>query len=297
MKLKNHYRYSTSELEKNRIRTIEEYEETYKKLLEMDDKGKETPSPTERIAHYHKVTSEFGRTITSRSPEVLIAICPYCSRKVWARIRHGIFTLNASFWVMDYDDGKPVSKDSICEHLVFVDGALNLNGKSILEKIHAYSFMNSKIYMGAEVPFIKPRMLEKESMVAILHSFTIAEKYTAFPVTYFSKIKVPQREFATGWARQEYCARDELMSEVTFSGKRKEPQDYNLSRWVTQNKIGWLTEKNEEIELSFAPDIFPYEKIEGRMHPFFIQDGKVIDLPNPQKEEISTVIETFMPGQ
>ncbi len=212
-------------------------------------------------------------------------------------MKNGIFTLNSWFWVMEYDNGKTVTADSICEHLYLVDGALNLNNKPIPEKIQPFSFIRDKIYMGAEVPFVKPRILSKNDVVSVIHSFEIAEKYTGYPITYFTKSPISQKDFGTGWAREEYCDRDEILLEATFSGKRKEPHYYDLEEWIQSNKLLWLIEKDGQLLLNNSGDNFPYKNLFGRKNPFHVQNGKIIDLPNPTEEILETNIETFMPGQ
>jgi|JI9StandDraft_1071089.scaffolds.fasta_scaffold44707_2 hypothetical protein len=293
---KNIYRYTNLKDESLKLSSIQEYEEAEKKVSQLDKEIGEI-TVKERIPFYHLRTQEFSRLIAAPSPDVLVAICPYCARKIWARIKHGVFTLNASFWVMEYDDGKTVTDDSKCEHLFVMDGALNLNNQPIPEKISAFSFIRHKIYMGAEVPFIKPRILDKEGVIAVIHSVSIAEKYIGFPVTYFSKNFISQSEFATGWAREEYVARDQIVSSATFVGERREPQEYDLEKWIEQKKVLWLVEDKDDLLLNKETDLYPYHQIAGRRNPFLLQDGKVIEIPNVEEVITKTTLETFMPGQ
>lgn len=296
----NQFRYSPDVDVKARFLTVQDYENAvtafYQWKTEADEELMKIP-PKERFPYYDKETQKYTSMISGPCPDVLIAICPMCERNVYARMRSGLFTLNSWFWVMEYDNGKTVTDDSICEHLFLVDGALNLNNKPVPEKIKPYSFIREKIYMGAEVPFIKPRILSKEGVIAVFHSITIAEKYTAYPVTYFSKFPIPQREFGTGWAREEYCARSEIMSEVTFSGSRKEPQDYDFEPWVKSGKIQWLVLQKNEFVLNSPQESMPYANLTGRRNPYIVKEGKILDLPNATHDMAETAIETFMPGQ
>ncbi|HNI90084.1 MAG TPA: hypothetical protein PKX55_18170, partial [Leptospiraceae bacterium] len=253
--------------------------------------------PIERISYLNKISQEFGRRIALPCPDVLVAICPYCSRKIWARIRNGLFTLCASFWILESDDGKWVTEDSKCQHFFLLDGALHLNSKPIPEKLTAYGFVRNKIYMGAEVPFIKPRILKKEGVIAVIHSIAIGNGYTGYPITYFTKEKISQSEFAMGWAREEYSAKDELVSNATFTGVRFEPQDYDLEKWIQLDKIKWIISQKEDFCLNNPKDFFPYLNLEGRKNPYTIQNGRILDLPNSTQIEGSANLETFMPGQ
>lgn len=292
--MKNIYKYSGSG--GTRLTSVSEYEEAERKMTELERDIQSIP-PKERIPYLGMQTEEFRRLIAVPSPDVLVAVCPYCERKVWARIKHGVFTLNASFWVMEYDDGKTVTDDSKCGHLYALDGALNLNENPVPEKIKAFSFIRHKIYMGAEIPFIKPRILEREGVIAVVSSVSIAEKYTGYPITYFSDRFIPQKDFMTGWAREEYCARDEMVSSATFKGERREPQEYDLSGWISRRKLRWILKKNNDIVLNSEYDPYPYAGLKGRQNPYIIENGKVTDLPNPEEIQTKTTLETFMPGQ
>ncbi len=292
---KNIYRYTNLKDEKLKLTSIQEYEEAMDKVSKLGKEIQEIPIK-ERIPYYHMQTNEFSKLIAAPSPDVLVAICPYCSRKIWARIKNGVFTLCASFWVMEYDDGKTVTDDSKCEHLFVMDGALNLNNQPIPEKISAFSFVRSKIYMGSEVPFIKPRLLEIDGVIAVIHSIIIANKYNGFPITYFTKNFISQSDFATGWAREEYVARDQMVSSASFIGERLEPQDYDLEKWVDRKKIRWLVEDNNDLSLNTEDSIYPYRNISGRRNPYFMEKGEVIDLPNVSEVKTKTTLETFMPG-
>lgn len=293
---KNIYRYSNLNNDDLKLTNIAEYEEAMKKYLQLEKDIQEIPIK-ERIAYFHLRTSEFSKLIAAPSPDVLVAICPYCDRKIWARIKSGVFTLCASFWVMEYDDGKTVTEDSKCEHLFVMDGALNLNNQPIPEKISAYSFVRHKIYMGAEIPFVKPRILEIEGVIAVIHSVSIADKYTGYPITYFTRNHISQNDFATGWAREEYVARDQIVSSATFTGERSEPQDYDLKKWIDNNKIRWLVEDNGELTLNSENHNYPYNNLSGRKNPYFIENGVVTDIPNSKQVKTKTTLETFMPGQ
>lgn len=293
---KNIYRYTNLKKDQTKLTSIEEYEEAMKKVLQLGKEIQEIPVK-ERIPYFHLQTMEFSNLIAAPSPDVLVAICPYCARKIWARIKHGVFTLCASFWVMEYDDGKTVTDDSKCEHLFVMDGALNLNNQPVPEKISAFSFVRTKIYMGAEIPFVKPRLLEKDGVIAVIHSISIAGKYIGYPITYFTKNYISQNEFATGWAREEYVARDQTVSSATFVGERAEPQEYDLEKWIERKKIRWLIEDKEDLALNSENHIYPYYNISGRRNPYLIEKGEVKDIPNALEVKTKTTLETFMPGQ
>lgn len=298
--MQNIYRYSEGISDSEKIKSLSDYlnrEEGFKNYESEIRFQIQSLKPIEQISYLHKITQEFSLRLAMPSPDVLVAICPYCARKIWAKIRNGLFTLSASFWILESDDGKWVTEDSKCKHFYLLDGALHLNSKPIPKKLNAYGFVRNKIYMGAEVPFIKPRILKKEGVIAVIHSIQIGNGHIGYPITYFTKEKILQSEFAMGWAREEYSAKDELVSNATFTGVRFEPQDYDLEKWIQLDKIKWLVERNESISLNEKKDFSLYLKIDGRQHPYNIQNGKIIDLKNTNEIIQTTNLETFLPGQ
>jgi hypothetical protein len=223
------------------------------------------------------VMQEFFR----RLPCVLVSRCPYCAREIWGAV--GIFSLIDEFWYSIYSDGQEEAiEESHCEHLFCIDGALGLNGHQPAEvKKPNTMVLYDTLRMAAGVPFVKPRVLRLPTMVAVLHSFPVADKYTAYPVVYFAEQRPPQKEFCIGWARQEYVDRLEGGG-GTFVGRRTDAQDYELEKWVEQGKLFWLDPTDDEHPLVHGPvEAFPYGNVPGRRNPYIIKDGKVRNLRNP----------------
>jgi hypothetical protein len=220
-----------------------------------------------------------------RQPDVLISRCPYCETLIWMRV--GIFSLMDEFWYRTESDGREeVSKDSRCPHLFCVDGALNLNGYQPIEAERPITVVtNDTIWMAAEIPFVKPRVLNLPTMVAVIHSFPVAEKYTAYPIVYFTEQQPSQYEFCIAWARTEYVDHTGETGpgggQVVMIGKRSDAQDYELEKWVEQGKLFWLDPEDEEHPLMRGSvTAFLYGNISGRKHPYTIKNGRARNLRN-----------------
>jgi hypothetical protein len=226
---------------------------------------------------------EFG----GRQPYVLVSRCPYCEKPIWMKV--GIFSLADQFWYREDSDGREeVADESLCPHLFCVDGALNLNGHQPSEARRPMTAISDpdEIRMAAEVPFVKLRVLNLPTMVAVIHSFRIAERYTAYPVVYFTEQQPEQTEYCIGWARTEYFDHvrhsEGKPAGATFIGKRSDAQDYELEKWVRKGKLFWLDPEDEDPPLARGPvEAFPYSHVAGRRHPYLIRDGRVHDLRNP----------------
>jgi hypothetical protein len=233
----------------------------------------------------HQQVGEVRLNFIRRKPNVLISRCPFCRKSIWMKV--GIFSLVDEFWYRLESDGREeVIKESRCSHLFCVDGALNLNGHQPSEAKAPLTVTNNTIKMAAEVPFIKPRVLNLRTIVAVVHSFPVADKYTAYPIVYFAKRQPPQEEYCLAWARQYYSAHHKASGQgVVLTGKRTDAQDYELEKWVQRKKLFWLDPADDEHPLVRKPvEAFPYNNVPGRRNPYLMKDGQVTDLPNPTQD-------------
>lgn len=265
------------------LKTRQWYEELEHRVHNLLDKSEElSPHLLEQLhllkAQAEGVMYEFLR----RQPFVLGSRCPYCGVAMWMNV--GIFSLVDEFWYHEGSNGRDeVLKESRCPHLFCVDGALSLNGYQPSETLDMIKKATNSggITMASEVPFVKPRVLNLPTILAVVHSFPVAERYTAYPIVYFAEQQPDQMDFCIGWARIEYIDR-EKQTGGTFIGKRSDVQDYDLLKWVRQGKLFWLDPTDEEHPLVRGPaEAFPYGNVPGRRYPYTIKDGQVRDLPIP----------------
>lgn len=226
------------------------------------------------------------RTFDSNIPLILISCCPFCQRELWMQAGP-MFSLTDSFWFRAYSDGRGdiVEDGSVCEHLFCIDGALNLNGHSPLEACKWHSSSMGKdwdyIWLASEVPFVKPRVMKLPGMVAVMTDFPVAEKYTAYPIVYFAKEapypRYREDDFCIPWATKAYV---DAGVGLVANGNREDAQEYDLLKWLEQNKLYWLETQNDAHRLIRGTvETFPYLNLSGRQHPYKIVEGRVINLP------------------
>lgn len=239
------------------------------------------PSQFEKLDELTVRKREVRSDFFTRQPNVLISICPYCHTFIWMGV--GIFSLRDEFWYRIYSNGREeVTTSSQCEHLFCVDGALNLNNHNPTEVYAPITASRNYIYMGAEVPFIKPRLLSLPTMIAVIHSFPVADIYTAYPVVYYTEQHPSQEKFSLGWGRTEYVDSYQSDKSVTFSGKRSDVQEYHLQKWIIQKKVLWV-EPESETTLCGGDNIsFPYDNLLGYRNPYAIENGRRKSLKSPK---------------
>jgi len=251
------------------------------KMKKYQEEGQEPPRELfDEFDCLDRQESQAMYEFLRRRPLVLVSRCPYCAKATWVKV--GVFSLLDRFWYHVYSDGREeVSEDSLCKHLFCLDGALSLNGHRPTEAIAPITVTNDTIRMAAEAPFVKPRVLNLPTMVAVMHSFPVADKYTAYPIVYFAERQPPQEEFCIGWARQEYVDHLEGGKPVVFIGRRTDAQDYELRKWVEQGKLLWLDPTGDEQLIRGPVEAFPYNDVLGRRNPYTIKGGKVRNLRSP----------------
>lgn len=218
-------------------------------------------------------------------PWVLVSRCPYCNKPT--KQLASVISLREKVWYQKYGDGCSGSDDIRgCQHLFCLDGALNLHGHQPTETCHpAPGSFNNRITMAAEVPFVKPRVLNLPSMVAVIHSLPIADRYTVYWVAYFTQEMPPIKDFCVPFARIGYVEIERHHDEdYAVEGTRSDAQEYNLIPWIEQEKLFWIDPNDEtnSIVRGKATD-FPYHNISGRRHPYYTENGQVFDLPNPSQ--------------
>lgn len=231
-------------------------------------------------------TRELLRQITafefnfrSRLPYVLVSRCPFCATPVWELV--GIFSLQDPAWFCAEGSGRdgPEELGTLCPHLFCVDGALNLNGQQPTEAVYA----DRKITMAAEVPFVKPRVLNLPTMVAVVHSLPVADRYTAYPITYFCEQQPEQKAFCIPWSRVAYFDSEWTFPEATYTGRRSDIQDYDLAPWIERGQLFWLGPDEEDCPVVRGPvEAFPYHDLPGRRQPYYInKQGRILDRKPP----------------
>ncbi|MBE9126181.1 MULTISPECIES: hypothetical protein [unclassified Coleofasciculus] len=219
-------------------------------------------------------------------PWVLVSRCPYCNKPI--RQLATIISLRERVWYQNYGDGRTGNDDIRgCSHLFCLDGALNLHGHQPIEtRQPAPGAFNKRITIAAEVPFVKPRVLNLPTMVAVIHSLPVAEQYTVYWTAYFTQQMPPKSEFCVPFARIGYTEIEDTDydEDYTIEGTRCDAQEYDLTQWIEQEKLFWIDPDDETNPIvSNSAANFPYSNISGRKHPYYIEDGQVYDLPDPKQ--------------
>jgi hypothetical protein len=249
-------------------------------LRERNASGQQISEVSQAIGEAREAYRAAKQKLDPLRPLVKIAICPYCQTDVWKRV--GIFSLSDRSWYNHESDGISVPRSSICDHLFCISGGLGLNGHSPGEQ-HAFSDVEGRyIRMAAGVPFVLPRLL-KLGMTAVLHAIPVAQRYTGYPVTYFTQFPFAEhKHFCIPWGSERFDGmhphRDRY---IGFTGTRSDKQEYDLAEALIAGRLQWLDPQTQSNLVTLQMKNCPYEQVSGRQHPYKIDKGIVQDLPDP----------------
>lgn len=120
-------------------------------------------------------------------------------------------------------------------HFLLLQGAVSLNGLPPKGGRH-------EALVGPEVPFVIPRILSREGVVAVISSITMANGYTAFPVAYYSMTQPEPGCLTQGWREDSY-------SYVDADGRPAwridaQPWDFDLRHWVQSGRVTWINQND-----------------------------------------------------
>ncbi len=242
--------------------TEKQLKEEYQELKRVD------PQRAKEAAKRHgKLSSQLWkakREYRKRLPLRLHARCPFCGEPLYWKIDP--YSLAGEWWTWPFVPRE--HKVPTCEHVLCVDGALNLEGHTPTEITGGEK---NRIRMASEVPFVKPRMLELGNVVAVVHRMPekIAGKYTGYPIVYFGDPRPPLSQGSPGWARTEFHDEQGKWNIVY------DVQDYALDKWIAAGKLCWLDPHAPHPLVCGPPEAYPFHALSGLQVPYVIQDGKV----------------------
>ncbi|MFP4101476.1 hypothetical protein [Coleofasciculus sp.] len=258
-------------------RLLEDYLESKKRYEELHYRW------LERSDRYSQETKELECQVDEAkakvfSPWVLVSRCPYCQKPI--KQQGTIVGLSERVWYREYEEGYDTRG---CPHLFCLDGALHLNGHQppyIEYRAPNANLYPNRINMAAEVPFIKPRVLNLPTMVAVIHSLLVEERYTAYWTAYFTQEKPPPEDFCIGFARVRHVeVITNRVEDWHIHKVRHDQQEYDLREWIEQGKVFWIDPHDKEnLLVQGKVADFPYHNIPGRRHPYTIEKGEVKDI-------------------
>lgn len=182
-------------------------------------------------------------------PRITASCCPYDGKPLVRSFDP--FGFDGLWWKPDADPPELPA----CTHFCVLRGAVHYQGK----KPKGGPF---EVWPGPEVPYVIPRLLEKEGMVAVISEVKMTAGYRVFLIAYFARKRPPVQELTANWPRKTFTYKTDF-GEPGWKFDN-DPWDFELRPWALKGKLRWCVPGGDNDVLSEdPPELCPYLSIEG----------------------------------
>ena len=130
---------------------------------------------------------------------------------------------------------------------------------------------------GPAIPWVSPRLLEDENIIAVLSHIKIGI-YDAYPIVYYSKDKTEEIERINTWGTNDYLAEDiDGLAIMGSTFDDEEEFDFDIASWIEKGKLKWIAIDDDSLELHDTIDDCPYLDLSGYRYPVLIQNKIMTD--------------------
>lgn len=177
-----------------------------------------------------------------RLPRVVMAVCPICTQSLHRSFDP--FGLDGFWWRSDAQPDEPAP----CLHFCALLGAVDLTA--------AAPPRHFDVHPGPAVPFVVPRLLERQEMTAVVSQLPLAGG-VAYPIAYFAPRRPPVQTLTAGWGRTNHV----YTTQLGVHGWRAaaEEMDFDLGRWIAAGRLRWCAPGTTEL----ADGACPYVDLPG----------------------------------
>jgi hypothetical protein len=206
-------------------------------------------------------------------PRVVMSACPYCGAEL--RRSFDPWGVDGLWWgvypIYAYEE------PPACEHFRVLLGALALNSDVVPEVL-------MEVQPGPEVPFVVPRLLDIEGMVAVVGRLPLETGAVAYPIAYFSRDPVPPIALHQPWRRTMLWFKDERGQGGWTS--KNDVWDFELQPHVDSGKLRWVdlaaADGPPEVQRGRPGRPCPFVGLPGERFPQRIDEGEreFLDAPS-----------------
>jgi len=232
------------------------------KQLNEKRKGPEKANyPIEKRQKMYQREMQILEEYAENTPFHAFSRCPFC--ELVTEMPMDTLGLDGVWWweFCPVDFAPPEA----CEHFQVFLGALDLHGRVPQE-------ITNGVNPGPGVPFVISRLLEFDTVKAVLNSFKLETGDTAYIVTYFSEEPLDDVDLHQEWRREFYSLLDDD-GEAVASETKLDKWDFDIDPWVENGKLLWTNPGDQTFALHSGLPC-PYSNLEGvRESQILTQDG------------------------
>jgi hypothetical protein len=206
-------------------------------------------------------------------PRPVLSRCPFCA----APLHHSVdpWGFDGFWWQEEMAPG--TREPDPCPHFGVLQGSVRLVGEA--------AGGGTDARLGPGVPFVIPRILEQDSVVAVIMEFPLAGSHTAWAIAYFAGEPLPRSAFTQPWTRSSFSW---LMPAGRYAWRADtDPWDFDLEPWVKREKVLWIERGDREATVrSIRSGPCPYLGVEGVREVQFIRGDRQWTTPPPAGEGV-----------
>lgn len=240
-----------TELEReDMLRRYREAMVEYNAAMDRDDE--------ERADHFSAKTDLQLRLYLAGLPRPVMSCCPFCAKPLLRTFDpHGF---DGHWW----RTSATPTEIPACTHFCFMVGAVNYQGLSPTGG-------EFEAHPGPEVPYVIPRLLDYEGMIAVISQVRMKAGYLAYPIAYFAKRRPPVEELTAGWGRTVYLYTNAFGEDGWKEAA--ETWDFELRPWLDRGKVRWCPPDSDNRALSEdPPGECPYLDLPGVRQRIIVED-------------------------
>lgn len=195
-------------------------------------------------------------------PDVAVARCPASG----AEVRYGIDTVDLDGWFWAYDN--PWRRQpTLPPTWLAMCGAVLLR-----DPVASAPF---RCHPGPGLPYVVPRILSEAGVRAVVNEIPIGH-HTGWAITYFGP-KPPGVMLENTWGANTYTsyADDGTWLGVADHETSVEDYDFDLTPWLEEEKLLWISAGDDTTELRSGTSDCPYTGLTGERRKASIFRGEV----------------------
>ena len=176
-------------------------------------------------------------------PRIPVSCCPLCDKPLFRAFDP--FGLDGLWWRSDAQPDEPQA----CAHFCALLGAVDLRTSRPRPDFD--------LHPGPDAPFVIPRLLRQEGMVAVVSQIQLSDGAIAYPIAYFAPRRPPVQSLAAPWARTNFVYSTQLgvhswrqASEPAPGEQAPDTWDFELQPWVASGKLRWCPPASNNAVLS-----------------------------------------------
>lgn len=242
---------------------LEEYEQVKIKIRSLQSSpGDDTTQVQASLQRLNTRKKELWDEYRERLPRVPLARCPFTGQMVLHSFDP--YGIDGLWW--NYEGADRPTFEDLPSTFCAMTGALKLS-----REIELTSFL---VKPGPGVPYVIPRLLEQETVKAVLYSLPVGN-HTGYAIVYFTEFPITGVKWPNHWGLSYYSSGrsgPDFRWYETYDDE--DTLDFELEPWIRNGKLQWIFCGDGAMVLHSSITNCPYLNLAGTREILRIQSGR-----------------------